>query len=94
MQRSCLLHGKITVTGPRNEIDSLVIWLRNEVPSVHMVKSTLHFPFWKSFKDLFLLVYGEELEEVMRKISNKTERGSIHRGWIDHSQICHPIYIH
>ena len=55
------------MTGPRNEIDSLASYLRNEVPSVRVVKSTPHIPFWKSFKDLFLLVYGKELEEAIRE---------------------------
>jgi hypothetical protein len=91
MENFYLVQKKITVTGPRSEINSLMIYLKNEVPTVRVIKSSPHFPFWESIKDLYLVVCGEELEETVRKISSRLESSSIYRGWIDFSQIFYPI---
>lgn len=86
-----LIPEKITVTGPRSEINSLMIYLKNKVPNVRVIKSSPHFPFWDSIKDLYLVVSGEELEKTVRKISSRLESSSIYRGWIDFSQVFYPI---
>jgi len=91
MKKLSLSQEKITVTGPGSEINSLTIYLKNKVPNVRVIKSSPHFPSWKSIKDLYLVVSGEELEEVVGKICDQLELGSIYRGWIDFSQIFYPI---
>lgn len=82
---------KITVSGPRSEIDSLMTYLKNETSNVHVIRSSPHFPFWKSIRDLYLVVCAEELKETVRKISSRLESSTVYRGWIDYSQIFHPI---
>lgn len=94
MKSLLLMQEKLTVTGPMHEIDSLEIYLRNKFQSVEVIKSSAHFPPWNSFKDLYIAVPGEELEEVVGKICDRLESGSIHRGWIDYSQTLQPICSH
>ena len=91
MSKCSLVQEKLTVTGPRNEIDSLMAYLNNELQNIHVVKSSPHFPFWKSIEDLYLVVNGEELSEVVKKIRRRLGSGSIYRGWIDFSQTSYPM---
>ena len=94
MKSILLMLEKFTVTGPAHEIDSLEIYLRNEFQSVEVVKSSPHFPPWNSFKDLYIAVSGEELEEVVGRIHDRLETGSIQRGWIDYTQTLRPVCLH
>jgi len=91
MKEMCLEQEKIMVIGPGSEINSLMIYLKNEVPNVNVIKNSPHFPFGNPIKDLFLIVSGEKLEEIVEKICNQMKASSIYRGWIDHSQVCYPI---
>jgi len=91
LKELCLEQEKLTVIGPGSEINSLVIYLKSEVPSVNVFKDSPHFPFVHPIKDLFLIVSGQKLDEVVEKICRRTKSSSIYRGWIDHSQICYPV---
>jgi len=91
MSRCSVIHEKLTVTGPRNEINSLMVYLNNESQGIHVIKNSPHFPFWKSIEDLYLVVNGEELSEVVKKIRRRLGSGSIYRGWIDFSQTSYPM---
>ena len=91
MEKLSLLHEKITVTGPTNEINSLVVYLEDKGPGTQVIKSSPHFPFWKSLEDLYLLVSREELTEALGRICSRLKSSSIYRGWIDFSQTLYPI---
>lgn len=91
MEKLSLVQERMTVIGPKSEINSLMIYLKNEVPSIHVIKSAPHFPFRDSITDLYLVVRGEDLTEVVRKIRSKLRSSSIYRGWIDFSQTFCPI---
>ena len=80
MNNFSMVHEKMTVTGPRSEIDSLVVYLENEVPNICVVKSFPHFPRKDSITDLYLVVCREKLEDAAEKICSRSNSCSLYRG--------------
>jgi hypothetical protein len=91
MEKLSLIQERMTIIGPKSEIDPLTIYLKNEIPSIDVIKSAPHFPLRDSLIDLYLVVCGEDLTEVVGKIRRELKSSSIYRGWIDFSQIFYPI---
>lgn len=83
---------RITIVGPRKEIDDLRSYLLNGVQGVAVIKSSPHFPLWDSTMDLYLLVCGRETNEVLQKIRHRLALSSVYIGWIDISQVFYPIH--
>jgi len=92
MMCSHLPERKITIVGPRKEIDDLRTYLINETQRVEVVKSSPHFPFGDTTMDLCLLVCGREMDGVVQSIRHRLALSSIYIGWIDASQVFYPIH--
>ena len=92
MEKLSWSQDRMTVIGPKSEINSFMISLKNEAPSVHVIKSAPHFPLRDSITDLYLVVRGKDLKEFVGKIRSKLRSSSIYGGWIDLSQTFYPIH--